>query len=588
MARSTRISDAAVFGRAVQLHQAGRLAEASALYRKLPGVPDALNNLGVILLAESRIEPAIRAFREALRRRPTYLDAQINLGNALKDAGQETEAIGLLSQAVEAQPGHATASLALSMALRAAGRLAEALGWIRRCLALTPSFVEAHNNLATANKDRGRAEDALLSLRRALAIRPDLPTLHANLLMTLQYAHTTSEADLVRAGAAFDRRLARTSAKPWAPLSPAADRPLRVGYVSADFGHHPVGFFLAPVIASHDRSRVVPICYSARAHEDELTRHFRRHAAAWRPIAHLGDEALAERIRSDRIDVLVDLAGHTAGNRLGTFALKPAPLQATWIGWAPTGLSAIEWFIADRHTWPATGAHESTVLKLPDSLVCYGPPAYAPPVAPLPALTNGYLTFSCFNNLAKVTPQTLATWARILAAVPNSRIVLKAGPFRDASTRDYFQGAFADGGIERSRVDLLPGSPHRELLAAYGAVDVALDPFPFSGGVSTCEALWMGVPVVTIAGTRFVGRTSTSYLRSVGLDHLVAIDIDSYRRIAVDLAGDVPRLAELRGRLRDQMASSPLCDGPRFARHLEEALHAAWRSVAIAPPPGAG
>jgi predicted O-linked N-acetylglucosamine transferase (SPINDLY family) len=299
-----------------------------------------------------------------------------------------------------------------------------------------------------------------------------------------------------------------------------------------------------------------------------LTRRLQAAATQWRDVVGMSDQRLAEQIWADRIDILFDLAGHGAGNRLLVFARKPAPIQVTWAGYVgTTGLKSMDYLLADRYEVPpgAERHYRERVLRMPDGYVCYDPPAYAPAVASLPALDCGRVTLACFNNPAKITPQTVEVWARILDRLPGARLMLKFKGWNDSGLARRFAEMFAAHAIDSGRLEFLGYSPHAELLAEYNRVDLALDSFPYSGGLTTCEALWMGVPVVTCPGETFAGRHSLSHLSNVGLTEMIADDLDAYVELVVSLAGDLPRLAVLRAGLRQRMAVSPLCDGKRFA-----------------------
>jgi predicted O-linked N-acetylglucosamine transferase (SPINDLY family) len=355
---------------------------------------------------------------------------------------------------------------------------------------------------------------------------------------------------------------------------------LRVGLVSPDFGRHPVGFFLIRCLENLDRSQVEVVCYNDRFAEDALTARFRSAAASWRPVHGASDLQLTEQILADRIDVLFDLTGYTAYNRLLVFARKPAPIQITWAGYVgTTGMEAMDYLLADCQEIPpeAEVHYRERVLRMPDGYVCYDPPAYAPTVAPLPALAGGHVTFGSFNNPTKLNPPLLQTWARILHRVPQSRLVLKFKGMDDPALARDILGQFAAQGIDATRIECLGWSPHAASLAEYGRVDLALDPFPYSGGLTTCESLWMGVPVITCPGETFAGRHALSHLTSGGLTETIAGDLDEYVALAVKLAMDLPRLALLRAGLRTQTAQSPLCDGPRFAANWTRLLRGVWR-----------
>ena len=335
------------------------------------------------------------------------------------------------------------------------------------------------------------------------------------------------------------------------------------------------------MLARHDKQRFEVFCYSNHSINDDVTVRLRRHADGWRDIVGQTDDAVAQRIREDGIDILVDLAGHTAGNRLLTLALKPAPVQATWIGYiATTGLKAVDYIIGDRYVIPPQDEryYVEQAVRLPHCFLCFTPPQLPIEVSPLPALSGAGITFGCFNNTAKLTPQTIAAWARLLSALPRSRLFLKSTGFGDELTRAHYRDLFAAHGVEAERLKFAGPSPRHEYLAAYREVDVGLDPFPFNGGTTTVEALWMGVPVVTLRGDRFVSRMGESIMMNLGLEECVAGTEDAYIAEAVALASDLPRLAGLRQRLREQLLNSPLCDGPGFARDLETSYRTMWKA----------
>jgi predicted O-linked N-acetylglucosamine transferase (SPINDLY family) len=353
-----------------------------------------------------------------------------------------------------------------------------------------------------------------------------------------------------------------------------------VAFLSRDLHRHPVGYFLIRLFENLDPGQCEAICYHGGTDKDDLTARFQAAATAWSEVRGWTDQRLAQQIRTDRIDILFDLAGHTSGNRLPVFARKPAPIQVTWAGYVgTTGLAAMDYILADRYEIPpqSEAYYRERVLRMPDGYICYDPPGYAPPVSPLPAMEKGYATFAAFHNPPKITPQVVDVWARVLQRLPQARLVLKYRGMDDASVAGRFAELFAAQGIDPARLEFLGFSPHRELLAQYQRVDVALDAFPYNGGLTTCEALWMGVPVVTCPGETFASRHSLSHLSNVGLTETIAGNLDEYVELAVALAGDLPRLAALRAGLRDRMAASPLCDGKRFAEHFAEVIRGAWR-----------
>jgi len=357
---------------------------------------------------------------------------------------------------------------------------------------------------------------------------------------------------------------------------------LRVGYVSPDFRRHPVASFIEPILAAHDRKRFEVFCYAVHLKPDAVTARLKALADHWREIGSLDAEAAANLIREDGIDVLVDLAGHTANNRLAVFARKPAPMQATYLGYpGSTGLPAIDWRITDAVADPlgaAEALHTEKLMRLPETFQCFQKPSDAPAIGPVPMLKAGHVTFASFNMLAKVHPALVARWAGILHAVENSRLVLKAAPFRDAGTRAHYHAMFATHGIAAERIELLGyiQSPAAHF-ALYNRIDVALDTDPYNGATTTCEALWMGVPVVTLAGRSHVGRVGTALLTHLGLEDLIAATPEDYVARAVSLARDPAKLASLRETLRPRMEASSLTDPARFTKALEDAYREMWR-----------
>jgi predicted O-linked N-acetylglucosamine transferase (SPINDLY family) len=564
----------------------GRPEEAEASVRQTlrlqPGYAEAHNNLGVALAKQGRPGEAVAAYQHALRLMPGYATAHVNLGNALRAQGRLEEAVAAYRHALHLQPGCAEAYSNYGVLLADQGRPGEAEAAHRQALSLMPDYAEGHNNLGNALRAQGRLDEAVAAYQQTLRLKPDYAEAHSSLLFTLHYRPGVTPAELVAAHAEYERRHAAPLRAAWRPHAntPDPERRLRLGFLSPDLRRHPVGYFAVRCLENLDPARAEVVCYNNALKSDSLTDRFRAAAAVWRDVVGWGDERLAGQVRADGIDVLFDLAGHTARNRLLAFARKPAPVQVTWIGYeGSTGLAAMDYILADSAVIPASEeAHYcERVLRLPDSYVCYDPPAAAPPVAAPPAPGRGYVTFGCCNNPAKVTAPVIELWSRILLQVPGSRLVLKYRGMDDPACAGRFREGFAARGIDAGRLELLGPSSYEEYLAHYGGIDVALDPFPFCGGVTTCEALWMGVPVVTCPGPTFAGRHSLSYLSSVGLAELVAGDPEQYVQVAVRLARDWPRLAELRAQLRTQMAGSPLCDGRRFAANLLAVVRGAWR-----------
>jgi protein O-GlcNAc transferase len=358
------------------------------------------------------------------------------------------------------------------------------------------------------------------------------------------------------------------------------ERPLTIGFISPNFRQHPIGHFVISPLENLDRDHFQVVCYSDGQARDGWTSRFQATSATWRDTGALTDAQLAEQIRADRIDILFDLAGHTAQNRLLVFARTPAPIQITWADYVgTTGLATMDFILADQYQVPgeAEPYYAEHVLRMPNGYVCYDPPSYAPAVSLLPALERRFVTFGSFNYRPKITTAVIEVWAKILQRVPDSRLVLKNGGLEEASVAAPLLHEFARRGIEPSRIDCRGWSAHPQLLAEYQHIDLALDPFPYNGGLTTCEATWMGVPVVTFPGETFAGRHSLSHLSNVGFTETIARSLDDYVNLAVGLASDLPRLAMLRSKLRQRMACSPLCDGKLFAHDLMRILRGIWR-----------
>ena len=560
--------------------------EAIACYRRAlelkPDSAEAHNNLGNVLNEQGMPDRAIACFHRALELKPGFAEVYCNLGNALKDQRKQDEAIACYRRALELKPDYAEVYTNLGLALGDQGKLAEALACFRRAVELKPDMTEAHVNLGNTLMQQANHDEALACYHRALELKPDYVETHSNLLLGLHYCPGITPAALAEAHVEYDRQHAAPLRDALAKQDAIPDRDgrLRLGFVSADLGRHPVGYFLVRVLEnlSHQQHQIV--CYSDGILKDDLTHRMQAAATQWRDVMDLSDQRLAEQIREDRIDVLFDLAGHTARNRLLVFARKPAPIQVTWAGYVgTTGLSAMDYLLADRYEIPpGTERHyRERVLRMPNGYVCYDPPVYAPAVASLPALARGELTLGCVNNPAKISSQVIDVWAKILRRLPQARLLLKFKGGNDCGMVRRFAEMFAARSIDPGRLELLGQSSHVELLAEYNHVDLALDPFPYSGGLTTLEALWMGVPVMTCPGDTFASRHSLSHLSSVGLTDLIARDLDEYVELAVSLAGDLPRLAALRAGLRQRMAASPLCDGKRFAANFASLLQDVWK-----------
>jgi predicted O-linked N-acetylglucosamine transferase (SPINDLY family) len=538
------------FELAVQNHKAGRLREAEQLYRQIlayrPNHADSLNLLGVISSRFGDHDSAVDLIRKAIALSPDCPGYHSNLGNVLKYVGQ----------------------------------LGQAIAAYRRAIELNPHLAEAHSNLANALKDMGEWDEAIAAYRTAIQLDSQYAEAHSNLILGLHY-----QPDLdASAIAEEERRWNQQHAEPLKHLigphgnDRSPDRRLRVGYVSPDFRQHPAGWFMLPLLEHHDHAAMEIFCYANVFRNDDMTEQLRRHADHWRMVRGLTDQQMADMIRQDRIDILVDLTMHASGNRLLVFARKPAPVQVTWLSYpGSTGMQAIDYRLTDPQLDPpgfndAWYAEKS--VHLPRTYWCYRSPTDAPKVNDLPVLSAGRVTFGCLNNFAKVNEVILSTWCSLLRELPNARLLLHA---KEGSHRQKVRDKLARDGIDPARLEFIGRVPVAEYFQCYHRIDIALDTYPFCGGTTTCDALWMGVPVVSLVGQTTVSRGGLTILTNAGLAELMASSTEEYVKIAADLAGDLPGLAAMRAGLRRRMAQSPLMDAPRFAQDIEAAFRDMWR-----------
>lgn len=520
--------------------------------------------------------------RRALQRNPTHAEALCLLGRIASRYGNLSIAAAFLTKAVAITPEEPSYHARLGSVYLRQNQLERAAMHCCRALELDPSYSRAYVNLGVVLLNEGRVEEAIVNFRHGLELHPDDADVHTNLLFSLHYLPEATRTELLELAQDWGRRHAPATVESLRRHSnvPDPDRRLRVGYVSGNFAAHPVGYFLEPVLAAHQREAFEVYCYTNRNTVDQVTQRLRQSADYWRNVTDLSDEDAAQLVRQDEIDLLIDLSGHTSWHRLQMFAQKPAPVQASWLGYFDTtGVAALDYLIADRFVCPPGDDQFYTerIVRLPDCYLCYGPQTDLEVGEP-PSARQGGVVFGCFNKLAKITPIVIRTWTAILQALPDSRLVLKDSGFEHGSVRVRLLRQFAEAGIDPQRIELRGRSSHQEYLASYGEVDVALDPFPYNGGTTTVEALWMGVPVVTLAGDRFVSRMGLAHLTTIGLGDLVAQAPDDYVQIAVRLAGDQQRLTQLRSELRKRVSNSSLCDRSRFVSGLEAAYRAMWRS----------
>ncbi len=566
--------------------QMARPADGAASFRQAllhkPDSVEALTNLGHALRLQGQFADAVAALRKALALRPDSPEALCNLFGALEQQGDHAQADAVGSEVLRLHPEMAEAHHNLGTLRRLQGRLVEAETLFREALARKPNWAESHRGLGVALLEQGRPEDAAEAFARSLELEPDHAAAHSNRLLCLHYRTCDPQA-LFDEHRHWNERHAAPLAAAARPHTndPDPERPLRIGYLSPDLRAHPVAFFFGPLLIAHDRRQFLTYCYANLPQPDAVTRRLQDLVGAWRDIRWMRDDEVAEQIRADRIDILVDLAGHTGDNRLPVFARRPAPIQVTYLGYPDTtGLAAVDYRFTDAWADPpgeTDPLHTEELIRLAAGFNAYQPVVDAPPVSELPALAAGVFTFGSFNNLAKVGPEAVVAWAAILRATPGSRLALKAKALGDAATRERVHARFAEHGIPPERLLLLPPVPSDAHLGAYAQIDLALDTFPYNGTTTTCEALWMGVPVVTLAGRAHASRVGASILSRLDLPACIAETPESYVESAVRLARDTARLRGLRAGMRERMARSPLTDNVRLAREIEQAYRQMWR-----------
>jgi protein O-GlcNAc transferase len=487
-----------------------------------------------------------------------------------------------LRAALRLRPDNAEWHSNLGSLLQAKGFLTEAEESYRRAQALKPAASFVSENLGSVLTAQGRMDEALAVYREGLRRNPSHARIRSNLLLALNYLADQEPTEVLREHRAWEQAqcMVQAPVRVFAnDLNP--DRRLRIGYLSPDFRTHSVAYFLEPLLASHDHDAFEIYCYSDVPRPDATTVRLQAMADHWCEIAGLSDADVVALVMADGIDVLVDLAGHTACNRLSVFARRPAPVQVSWLGYPnTTGLPAMDCRITDALADPPgrEAYHTEKLVRLEDCFLCYLPPSDAPEVEPLPAERNGFITFGSFNNLAKMQPGVIALWSEILRVVPEARLLLKNPSLTDSATREWIATMFESHGVGRGRLELLGHTPTpREHLMLYGRVDIALDTFPYNGTTTTCEALWMGVPVVTLAGETHAGRIGVSLLTSLGLTQLIAETKEEYIACALNLCSSPEQLVVSRASLRDRLSCSPLCDAGRFACRMESAFRAIWQ-----------
>jgi len=561
-----------------------RDADALLTYQRVleldPAHATAHNNIATIYRRLGRLNQAATHYQKALALLPEYAEAMSNYGNVLLDLGQVDQASQVLEKAVEISPDYEHAQNNLGIVRQRQGRYHDAETYFQKAIEKAPAFADPYANLAEVLKETGRAAEAIGYYQKALELAPDRPSIHSNYLYALNNLGSVSDENLFQAHKQWDAQFTGITSVP-EPLPHSGQRKLRVGYVSPDFRRHSVSYFLEPLLANHDHQHFEVTCYSNSLIEDEVTARLQTHADHWHRVFGMPDADVFDLIRQNEIDILVDLSGHTMGNRLTVFARKPAPIQITYLGYpATTGLAAMDYRLTDGWADPvgqADALHSETLLRLDGGFLCYQPPTDAPDVNPLPYEKNGYITFGSCNNLAKLTPEVVAVWAQVLQAVPGSRLLLKGKALGDETVRTRYRKLFQGAGVDAGRLDLRSWITGSSPLAVYHHMDIALDPFPYNGTTTICETAWMGVPTLALAGDRHASRVALSLNNMIGTPELIAPSIEAYIGRAMELAQSPEKIAVLRQKLRQQMAQSRLCDGPAFTHIVEKTYRDIWR-----------
>lgn len=504
------------------------------------------------------------------------------LAGALSRSSRVDQMEAVLRRAACLEPTNMQVLNDHAVALMRLHRHAEAQSNLHTILARIGPDISVLCNLANTYVCLGDQDSAVATAREALALEPAALLARRALSNVLPYHQSVSGKAQLKAMCDCAATLPRVAPRPFTN-SRDPERPLVIGALSGTLRSHPVGWLTVAAFEALDPKAFELVCLTQNtAIEDPITRRYRAVSRDWIEIGHLSDSQLTETARNRGIDILIDLGGYGDAGRMAACANRLAPVQIKWVGMQShsTGLPEMDWFLTDR--WETPNGFEKfyteKLLRMPDGYVCYSPPPHAPDVARLPALTAGSITFGCFNNLAKITPLVMSTWAEILRRVPSARMVLKTHQLSDQATVDRMRQAFASLGVDTSRVEFSGSSGHRALMNCYRDIDVILDPFPYSGGLTTCEALWMGVPVITLPGETFSSRHSASHLSNIGLADWVCDSVGDYITTAATKASDINALADLRSGLRQKMGRSPLCDSPRFGKALGAALRQTWKS----------
>jgi protein O-GlcNAc transferase len=578
---------------AIEHYHKGDLQNSERLFKEIlvmhPDDIDALNYLGVISFQSENYDKAIEYIQKALKiapNDPLNFFALNVIGNSFLKRGETDNAIINYQKALEINPDSAEVYFSLGNIFREKQDFNNAIACYQKVIEIDPTNSLVYNNLAVALKEIGKINEAEHCLRQAIEKAPSCQVYYSNLLFLRNFNSQYDAQSIFYEHLQFAKRFKQPQSSVIVRHANRRiiNRRLKIGYVSPDFKFHSVAFFIEPVLSMHDREHFEIFCYSDFPFPDQVTRRIQRNTDQWRNIVGISDEELYDLIRRDEIDILVDLAGHAGSIRMLFFARKPAPIQVSWIGYpATTGLSTIDYKLVDKYTDPPGMTEQfytEKLMRLPESFLCYLPPSDSPEIIDSPpSLRTGHVTFGSFNAFAKLSPEVLTVWIKILKAVPNANLIMKGKSFSDRTVREEIIDFFNHKEIDNKRIELIHWLPStREHLEQYNKIDIALDSFPYNGTTTTCEAMWMGVPVITLAGTTHASRVGVSLLSNVGLPEVIAKTYDEYRDIAVNLAADTERLQLLHKKIRLNMMNSPLTDAKQFTLNLEKCYQTMWET----------
>ena len=547
-----------------------------------PKYVDAYYNMGIMLNKQQKHNEAEASYKKALELKPDHVKALNNLGNTYKEQSKFIEAEASYKKALELKPDHVEAYNNLGCMLNDQDKFVEAESYFSKAIALNPNYTEAYSNLGNTFQGLGKIKKAVQNYDKAIKLQIDYSKAYHNKNVCLNYSSLYSPLYIYKQHLKFEKQFGRFKSKLHlrTNIKKKNYERLRIGYVSGDFREHSISYFFKPLLENHNAHVVETFCYYNNIFVDEITKSLMRNCDNWRSIFGIANSEVSKIIRADKIDILVDLSGHTDNNNLLVFAKKPAPIQVTWLGYPnTTGLSTIDYRFTDSITDPIGETDEfysEKLFRLPNGFLCFQGNEKVLFQSELPCNRQDFITFGSFNNSSKLTPLVIDVWSKILHLVPNSRLILKCNKFK--YNKSYFYELFKNKGLDKDRLYLYEHLPNtKDHLELYNSIDIGLDPFPYNGTTTTCEALWMGVPVITLLGDRHVARVGASILTNISLQDFIAKDIDTYIKIALEISSNRKKLQEIRRTLRGRITKAPLCDARSFAVDVETAYKKMWQ-----------